>query len=222
MTCPVVHSAPPVEGSHPGDVLAWAAQRFEGRLTCAISLGVEDVALISLAAERGLKLDFFSLDTGVLFPETYELWKKIEARYGLTIRAVKPVEVIDRLWETQPDRCCQLRKVEPLKRHLAGYEAWVTGIRRQQSKDRANAQLVEPDPKFGLTKVNPLVAWTEKDVWKYVFANNVPYNPLHDKGYPSIGCMPCTSAVKAGEDPRAGRWRGTEKTECGLHSKEDA
>ena len=217
----VVYSAPPVEGSHPADTLAWAASRFP-KLTVAISLGVEDCALISLAAERGLKLDYFSLDTGVLFPEAVALWKTVEARYGVTIRPVRPIEVIDRLWETQPDRCCQLRKVEPLKRHLMGYEAWVTGIRRDQSKDRANAQVVEQDAKFGLVKVNPLVAWTNKDVWRYVHAHDVPYNPLHDAGYPSIGCAPCTSRVAAGEDPRAGRWRGLEKTECGLHSKESA
>jgi phosphoadenylyl-sulfate reductase (thioredoxin) len=220
MTCTVVHPAPPAEGSHPGDVLAWAAQRYAGRLTCAISLGVEDCALISLAAERGLTLNYFSLDTGVLFPETYALWKDVETKYGVKIHALKPVEVIDRLWEREPDRCCQLRKVEPLKRHLAGFEAWVTGIRREQSKDRANAQLVEADLKFGLTKVNPLVAWTQKDVWRYVNDHGVPYNPLHDRGYPSIGCAPCTSSVAPGEDARAGRWRGQTKTECGLHSKE--
>jgi phosphoadenylyl-sulfate reductase (thioredoxin) len=222
MTGTVVHSAPPPEGTDAGEVLAWAVERFGSRLTCAVSLGVEDCVLISLAAHRGLKLHFFSLDTGVLFPETYALWKQVEQRYGIALEAVKPVEVVDRLWEREPDRCCQLRKVEPLKRHLAKYEAWVTGIRREQSKDRANATSVEADTKFGLTKVNPLVAWTSKDVWKYVHAHDVPYNPLHDRGYPSIGCMPCTSAVAPGEDPRAGRWRGTEKTECGLHSKEGA
>jgi len=222
MTGTVVYPAPPAEGSDAGDVLAWAVQRFGARLTCAVSLGVEDVALISLAAERGLKLDFFTLDTGVLFPETYTLWKQLEEKYGVHIRAVKPIEVVDRLWEREPDRCCYLRKVAPLKKHLSGYEAWVTGIRREQSKDRANAQLVEADPKFALTKVNPLVAWTNKDVWKYVHAHEVPYNPLHDRGYPSIGCAPCTSPVAQGEDPRAGRWRGLQKTECGLHSKESA
>jgi phosphoadenosine phosphosulfate reductase len=222
MTCTVVYPAPPIEGADPGDVLAWAAARFEGRLTCAVSLGVEDCALISLAAGRGLKLDFFTLDTGVLFPETYTLWKQLEATYGVSIRAVKPVEVIDRLWEREPDRCCHLRKVEPLKRELSNFEAWVTGIRREQSKDRANAQVLEQDAKFGLIKVNPLVSWTTKDVWKYVTTHDVPYNPMHDRGFPSIGCRPCTSAVKAGEDPRAGRWRGSEKTECGLHTKDES
>ncbi len=221
MTCTVVYEAPTSDAAPPGEVLAWAAERYKGRITVATSFGVEDCALMALAHERGVKLDYFTLDTGVLFDETYALWKKLEGRYGVTVRGVKPVEVIDRLWETEPDRCCQLRKVIPLKRELSKFEAWVTGIRREQSKDRANAQVLEQDAKFGLIKVNPLVCWTTKDVWKYVTTHDVPYNPLHDRGFPSIGCRPCTSAVKAGEDPRAGRWRGSEKTECGLHTKEE-
>jgi len=222
MTCTVVHEAPTSVDAPPGEVLAWAAARYKGRITVATSFGIEDCLLMALAHERGAKLDYFTLDTGVLFDETYSLWKKLEERYGVTVRGVKPVEVIDRLWETEPDRCCRLRKVLPLKRELGSFEAWVTGIRREQSKDRANAQVLEQDEKFGLIKVNPLVAWTTKDVWKYVSTHDVPYNPLHDRGFPSIGCRPCTSAVKAGEDPRAGRWRGSEKTECGLHTKEES
>lgn len=219
-----------LEGSHPADVLAWAAERFAGRITLATSFGVEDCALIAMAAERGVKLRYFSLDTAVLFPETYELWRKIEARYGVQVEAVKPAQTIaeqaaahgDALWSREPSRCCNLRKVEPLAQHLRGYDAWITAIRREQSKDRANAAVVETDARFGLTKVNPLVAWTSKDVWKYVHQHDVPYNPLHDRGYPSIGCTHCTSPVKPGEDPRAGRWRGSEKTECGLHVDQPA
>jgi phosphoadenosine phosphosulfate reductase len=230
MTCPVVSDAPQLEGKHPADILAWAAERYGDRLTVACSLGVEDCALVDMAAQRGLKLDWFTLDTGLLFPQTYALWKKVEERYGITLRAVKPGQTVDeqagehgpRLWERQPDRCCALRKLAPLKAELARFDAWVTAIRREQSKDRANAQVVEQDLKFGLVKVNPLVAWSHKDVWRYVAAHGVPYNPLHDQGYPSIGCQPCTSAVKPGEDPRAGRWRGTEKVECGLHTKDEA
>lgn len=216
---------PDLEGSHPADVLAWAAEQYAGRITLATSFGVEDCVLIAMAAERGLKLQYFTLDTGVLFPETYELWRKVEARYGVKVHGVLPALSLeqqaaahgDALWAREPSRCCNLRKVEPLKKHLSGYAAWITAIRREQSKDRANAAVVEQDARFGLVKVNPLVAWTNKDVWKWVHAHDVPYNPLHDRGYPSIGCTHCTSPVKPGEDPRAGRWRGTEKTECGLH-----
>jgi phosphoadenylyl-sulfate reductase (thioredoxin) len=211
-------------------VLAWAARRFDGRLALATSFGVEDCVLISMAAQGGLRLACFTLDTGVLFPETYELWRRVEARYGVKVEAVRPALSIagqaaahgDALWAREPNRCCNLRKVEPLKRHLAGYAAWVTAIRRDQSKDRASAAVVEHDARFGLTKVNPLVAWTNKEVWRWVHEHDVPYNPLHDRGYPSIGCTHCTSPVKPGEDPRAGRWRGTEKTECGLHADQPA
>lgn len=219
-----------LEGAHPGDVLAWAAQQYAGRITLATSFGVEDCVLISMAAERKLQLEYFTLDTQVLFPETYDLWKRIEQRYGVKVRQVLPQQTLaeqaathgDALWAREPSRCCNLRKVEPLTRHLKGYRAWVTAIRREQSKDRAHAKEVEHDARFGLLKVNPLVAWSDKDVWRYVNDFDVPYNPLHDRGYPSIGCLHCTSAVKAGEDPRSGRWRGTEKTECGLHVDQPA
>ena len=116
-----------------------------------------------------------------------------------------------------PDRCCELRKVQPLRAELAGWDAWVTAIRRDQTPDRAGARVVEHDRRFGLIKVNPLVAWTHRDVWRHLAAHDVPYNPLHDRGYPSIGCRPCTGPVADGEDPRAGRWRGRGKNECGLH-----
>jgi thioredoxin-dependent adenylylsulfate APS reductase len=221
----VLPEAAQLVGAHPAEVLAWAAQRYAGRITLATSFGVEDCVLISMAAERKLKLDYFTLDTQVLFPETYALWKRIEARYGVKVRGVLPKQTLaeqaaaegEALWAREPNRCCNLRKVEPLKEHLAGYAAWVTAIRREQSKDRANAAELERDARFGLMKVNPLVAWTNRDVWRYVHDAEVPYNPLHDRGYPSIGCIHCTSPVKPGEDPRSGRWRGTEKTECGLH-----
>jgi phosphoadenosine phosphosulfate reductase len=121
------------------------------------------------------------------------------------------------LWGRDPDRCCELRKMEPLRATLAGYDAWVTAIRRDQTPERANAPVVGWDGRFGLVKINPLVRWTSDDVRTYVREQNVPYNPLHDQNYPSIGCVPCTSPVMPGEDPRSGRWRGKEKTECGLH-----
>jgi phosphoadenosine phosphosulfate reductase len=207
------------------DVLAWAAQRFAPRLTMATGFGAEGCVLIDLVARYRLPIDVFTLDTGLLFPETYELWTTLEARYGVTIRAVRPAQTVeeqaaahgDLLWRREPSRCCDLRKVSPLTEQLSGFDAWVTAIRRDQTFARAEARAVEWDARFGLVKVNPLVRWTKPQVWTYLREHDVPYNPLHDRGYPSIGCTPCTSAVKTGEDDRAGRWRGTEKTECGLH-----
>ena len=168
-----------------------------------------------------------TIDTGLLFPETYALWRRLEERYGLTIRAVRPELSLaaqgalhgDSLWERTPDKCCEIRKVAPLRRALAGFDAWITSIRRDQTNDRSAARVVERDLRFGLTKVNPLAGWTSEDVQRYVRVHQVPVNPLHARGYPSIGCMPCTTPVASGEAPRAGRWRGSEKTECGLHAR---
>ncbi|MEJ7599315.1 MAG: phosphoadenylyl-sulfate reductase [Kofleriaceae bacterium] len=174
-----------------------------------------------------MPIDVFTLDTGLLFPETYTLWRQLEARYGITIRGVTPAQDIGQqaaahgpaLWDREPDRCCELRKIEPLRRVLAGFDGWITAIRRDQTPERATAQPIEHDQKFGLLKVNPLVAWTHDDVWAHIYANDVPFNPLHEQNYPSIGCVPCTSAIIPGEDLRAGRWRGAGKRECGLHLK---
>jgi phosphoadenylyl-sulfate reductase (thioredoxin) len=213
-----------LEGATAEEILVWAAQQLP-RLTFATGFGAEGCVLIDLIARLALPIDLFTLDTGVLFPETYELWKRLEARYGVTIRAVTPAETIEAqaltrgpaLWSREPDTCCDLRKVRPLRAELAKFDGWITAIRRDQTAERASAQIVEQDAKFGLVKVNPLVAWTHDDVWGHLYAHDVPFNPLHERGYPSIGCQPCTSPVAAGEDPRAGRWRGAGKTECGLH-----
>jgi len=213
-----------LEGWAPPDVMSWAVEKFP-RMTFATGFGVEGCCLIDMMGRHKIPIDIFTLDTGLLFPETYELWKKLEEKYGVTIRAVKPeLDVAqqaathgDKLWESAPDRCCEMRKVLPLREALKPFEAWITAIRRDQTLDRANASIVERDRKFGLVKVNPLVSWTTRDVWTYVHENDVPYNALHDQNYPSIGCWPCTTAVAPGEDARAGRWRGREKTECGLH-----
>ncbi len=216
-----------LEGASAPEILLWASQ-YIPRLTFATGFGAEGCVIIDLIARAGLPIDLFTLDTGVLFPETYDLWKRLEARYGLTIRAVEPQQTIEAqaltlgptLWTRDPDRCCELRKVRPLRAALAGFDGWITAIRREQTPERATAKIVETDPKFGLLKVNPLVAWKHDDVWAHIYAHDVPYNPLHDRGYPSIGCSPCTSAVQLGEDPRAGRWRGAAKNECGLHTEE--
>jgi len=208
-------------------ILRWAADQYAPRLTFAASLGLEDVAVIDMAARAGLPIDIFTLDTGLLFPETDELKRRLEARYGVTIRAVRPEFTVaeqaaregDELWLRQPDRCCDLRKVAPLRATLSKFDAWITAIRRDQTPERANAPTVGWDGRFGLVKISPLVRWTFGEVQAYVAAHAIPYNPLHDQSYPSIGCVPCTSPVKPGEDPRSGRWRGKEKTECGLHLK---
>lgn len=216
-----------LEGRPPGEVLRWAADRFSGKLTFATGFGLEGLVLVDVIAQNQLPVDLFTLDTGLLFAETYALWERLEKHYGLTIRAVRPAQTVaqqaaehgEGLWEREPDRCCALRKVAPLESELARFDAWVTAIRRDQTQDRRAAKAVEWDPKFGLAKVNPLLTWSTKDVWTYVKQHGVPYNPLHDQGYASIGCWPCTTSVLAGEDPRAGRWRGRAKTECGLHTK---
>ncbi len=210
----------------PQEILASVATRYAPRITFATGFGAEGCVLIDMIAREQLPIDLFTLDTGVLFQETYALWRRLEERYRITIRAVRPPFTLEeantvyhRLWERDPDRCCQVRKVLPLRSQLKNFDAWVTAIRRDQTPERAHAQVVEWDPKFVLVKVNPLAAWSHQDVWDYVRANDVPVNPLHQQGYPSIGCEPCTSPVALGEDPRAGRWRGRTKTECGLHGR---
>ncbi len=207
------------------DVLTWIANRYRPEVVLACSFGAEDCALIDMISRHTPNVGVFYLDTQLLFPETLQTRDRLIARYGL-----RPVRVLPRLdpeqqaeaygpalWKRQPDLCCQMRKVEPLQAYLRQQRGWITGIRREQSPTRANAPFVEWDRKFGLAKANPLANWTEKAVWAYVHEHDVPYNPLHDQGFPSIGCWPCTRAVRAGEDPRAGRWAGFTKTECGLH-----
>lgn len=213
------------EGAAPEDILRWTIEEFGDTVALATGFGAEGCALVSMLARINRRARIFYLDTDLLFQETYELKATLEQRYGVYFeRRATSLSLHDqskqygeRLWETQPDLCCRLRKVEPLKETLSNLSAWITAIRRDQSAARAGIGIVERDKKFGIIKVNPLAAWTSRDVWKYIFNNDVPYNPLHDLNYPSIGCAPCTSPVCAGEDPRTGRWRGKEKTECGLH-----
>jgi phosphoadenylyl-sulfate reductase (thioredoxin) len=211
------------EGRSPEEILAALAPRFADRIALACSFGEEDCVLVDMIARHRLPVAVFTLDTGFLFPETQVLWSRLEERYGIRITAA-PAELpaLDRTspmpWEQDPDACCQARKVAPLRAKLASLGAWVTGIRRDQTAERAAATVVEWDARFGLVKVNPLATWTAAQVADYARRHEVPLNPLHERGYPSIGCAPCTSPVKPGEDPRAGRWRGREKTECGLHA----
>jgi phosphoadenylyl-sulfate reductase (thioredoxin) len=227
-----------LEGRSPEEILGAVAPRFGGAIALANSFGPEDCVLFDVIARAKLPVGVFTIDTGFLFPETYALWARLEERYGIRVRAIRGDEPAAAPhpsappaprpwsgsaglppWEVDPDACCELRKVRPLRAELGRLGAWVTGIRRDQTPDRVNAKVVEWDGRFGLVKVNPLAAWTSEDVWAHVRRHGVPTNPLHAQGYHSIGCAPCTSPVKPGEDPRAGRWRGREKTECGLHAR---
>ena len=226
LSAELLEAAAAFDGAPPELVLAWAFERFEDRIAIATGFGVEGMALVDLACRARRRPRVFFVDTDFLFPETYALRRRVEERYGIAIERVAsdlaPGAQAERygpeLWRTDPDRCCAFRKVEPLRRHLAGLDAWVTAIRHDQTPARASARAVEWDARWGLVKINPLVAWTRADVWAHVRAHDVPHNPLHAQGFPSIGCTHCTRAVAAGEDERAGRWAGTTKTECGLHA----
>ena len=210
----------------PQEILKWAVENIDN-ISFACSYGAEDVVIYDMLVKIKPDAKIFYLDTGLLFKETYELIEKMKERYGNgehVIRYATDLTLEEQakkygpeLWKRDPTLCCNLRKVEPLKKALANLDAWITGIRREQSPTRANAGAIEWDKKFGLIKINPLVMWTFDDVWDYIRKNDVPYNPLHDQNYPSIGCWPCTKPVKPGEDFRAGRWTGFKKTECGLH-----
>jgi phosphoadenosine phosphosulfate reductase len=209
----------------PEETLLWAFEQFEERVTVATGFGAEGVALIDMAVKINPSVDVFFLDTGFLFPETYELRRRLEDRYQIEIRAFETdltpeqqeLRFGARLWSTDPDLCCRLRKLEPLKDALRGKDAWITAIRRDQTLERSTAAVVEWDYQWQLTKINPIVRWTKQQVWEYISRNDVPYNPLHDRGYPSLGCTHCTQPVLPGEPERAGRWAGHGKRECGLH-----
>jgi len=210
----------------PEEVLRWAFASFGEDVAMATGFGVEGIALIDIATRINPNIKVFTGDTEFLFPETYDLIDRVEKRYGIKVErlfsAITPdeqeLEEGPELWKRNPDRCCNIRKIEPLKNKLAGLRAWITAIRRDQTSARANSKKIEWDSKFQLIKINPLADWSASTVWNYVRKHNVPYNPLHDQNYPSIGCTHCTRAVKPGEDSRAGRWAGFQKTECGVHA----
>ncbi|MGO8734172.1 MAG: phosphoadenylyl-sulfate reductase [Terriglobia bacterium] len=209
------------------ELVDFGLQRFSPKIAIASSFGAEDVVLIDLAAQIRPDFRVFTLDTDFLFPETYALIDDLERRLHIKVERTRPrltpeeqaQEFGAALWSREPDQCCNIRKVEPLTKKLGDLDAWITGIRRDQAPTRANARKLDWDAKFGLVKINPLADWTWEQVWDYIRSHQVPYNPLHDQSYPSIGCTYCTRPVQAGEDPRAGRWTGFQKTECGLHAK---
>ena len=214
-------------GASPVEVLRWAVDRFHPRLVMATAFGAEGCCLIHMLAEIEPSVRIFNLETGYQFSETLELRERIQRRYGIEVELIRPDLTVPEyeaehggpMYVHRPDQCCHDRKVLPLKLAVERIAplAWISAIRKDQTGDRAQADLVQWDPKFNLTKVNPLLNWTKKDVWNFVVKHDVPYNPLHDRGYPSIGCWPCTRAVADGEDERAGRWAGKVKKECGLH-----
>jgi phosphoadenosine phosphosulfate reductase len=217
-----------VEQWSPEDLLRWAFVTFGGYVEIASGFGPEGIALIDIAAMVQPEFRVFTLDTDFLFPETYDLMQRIEKRYRIRVETLKSAVTPDEqerlhgpaLWGRDPDACCNLRKVEPLRNKLSQLRAWVTSIRREQTPARASVLKVEWDAKFHLVKINPLADWTAGKVWQYIRDHDLPYNPLHDRGYPSIGCTHCTRSVQPGEDARAGRWSGFNKTECGLHTPE--
>lgn len=217
----------------PQELLEWFLEQYGDRIALSSSLGLEDQVLTDMVCRIAGKPKIFTLDTGRLFPETYSLIDRTNMRYGIKIAVYFPKhEAVEELvsecgmncfYESIElrKRCCRVRKLEPLARAFEGLDVWICGLRREQSVTREGMQLVEWDAAHGLVKLNPLIGWHESDVWNYIRKNNVPYNKLHDKGFPSIGCQPCTRAVEDGEDIRAGRWwwESPDHRECGLHKQ---
>ena len=224
---------PGVETMTAQEVVRWALGRFGSKLALSSSFGAEDMVLIDMIMKENPKARVVTLDTGRLHQETYNVMDAAREKYGLTIEVFFPqAEAVQAMvaehglnlfYHSVDERklCCGIRKMEPLRRALAGLEAWMTGLRREQSVTRTAVPRVEWDAGNKLIKVNPLTEWTLDDVWTYIRTNNVPYNALHDQGFPSIGCAPCTRAIEPGEDQRAGRWwwENPESKECGLHVK---
>jgi phosphoadenosine phosphosulfate reductase len=217
-----------LDRAEPEEILQWAIERYGEGLTLACSFGgISGMVLMDMVQRLAPRTEVFYLDTDYLFPETYEMVTTSQTKWPLAHIVGYKTDVTPEeqarihgpnLWERDPDLCCDIRKIEPNRRALEGKAAWVSGLRRDQSADRGDTPAVQWDAKFGLVKVNPLINWDEKRVWAYIFKYSVPYNPLHDRGYPSIGCTNCTKAVRPGDDPRSGRWAGQDKDECGLHT----
>ncbi|UIO41113.1 phosphoadenylyl-sulfate reductase [Brevibacillus brevis] len=208
------------------DVIKWAYKTFSDDLIYSCSFGAEAMVLLDMISDvkKDAKVTF--LDTNLHFFETYSLIEQVRARYPALRITVKQPDITlaqqadlhgEELWSRQPDMCCHIRKVQPMENVLTGAVAWMSGLRREQSATRANVGFINRDEKFQSLKICPLIHWKSEEVWQYIRAFELPYNPLHDQSYPSIGCAPCTRPVKEGEDSRAGRWAQAGKTECGLH-----
>jgi len=212
-------------------VLAWAWRRFGARAAIGTSFQGAGLVMMHLAKQAGITFPVFTLDTGLLFQETLELKRRLEDFFGFQIESLKPDLTVEQqeeaqgpeLWKREPDLCCTIRKVLPLQDKLGELDCWITGLRRQQSDSRAGIGVIELytlDQSGGrdIVKLNPMAGWPREAVWKYIHDHKIPYNPLHDQGYRSIGCWPCTHKTGSGEDERAGRWTGFNKVECGIHT----
>lgn len=222
-----------LEGKTAQEIISFFIDKMDDKITFGSSMGAEDQVITQMLSQNGKPFNIFTLDTARLFPEIYELIDLTNKRYSIQIKPFFPdfreVEEmvsehgVNLFFDSIDNRhlCCQIRKLNPLKRALVGREAWFTGLRRAQSVTRVDMQIVEWDDNSGMLKINPLIEWTEEDVWDYIEAHKIPYNPLHKKGYPSIGCQPCTREIMDGEDVRAGRWwwENPDTRECGLHQK---
>lgn len=220
-----------LESASPEEIISWAHDRFAPYLTMATAFGPEGCVILSMLAKVAPETYVFNLDTGYQFQQTLDLRDRIAEKYGIEVDMLQPELSVPEyealhggpLYKTNPNQCCFDRKIKVLRQAAQGKHAWMSGIRRDQSADRAQAAIIGWDKKFNLVKVSPLANFTKKDVWNRILAEDVPYNPLHDQGYPSVGCWPCTRAVTEGEtDERAGRWSGTGKTECGLHTIQES
>lgn len=213
------------EVAEPEEILQWAVDTFGDGLAVGTAFGASGMVLMDLAIRARPDVEIFYIDTGLFFDETYDLIRRVEDHYGRALTRYAPeldvqeqAEVYgDELWKRRPDDCCMMRKVLPMRRALAGRTGWVTAVRRDQASTRDQTPILSLNRKFNTVKIAPLVNWTESQIWTYILDQGLPYNPLHDVGYPSIGCRPCTRSVNPGDDLRAGRWAGTGKTECGLH-----
>jgi phosphoadenosine phosphosulfate reductase len=215
-----------LEGQSALEVIRWAYGEYGDDLVYACSFGAEGIVLIDLISQVKPDATIAFLDTQFHFKETYDVIDAVREKYPeLNIKMLKPelspkqqaAQEGERLWETDPDRCCGIRKLQPLENELSQYGAWMSGLRRSQSLTRRNTQFVNEDKRFESIKICPLIHWTWDDIWAYIEDNSLPYNELHEQNYPSIGCVQCTAKVLEGDDLRSGRWTGSGKTECGLH-----
>ena len=216
---------PDVESMTAEECLLWAYDRFGDKLCLTCSWQKQSSVLVHMVGELGIDVPVIELDTGLFFAETYATRERLVERYALELIRPEVITIAEQhrregpnLWESNPDRCCHVRKVEPLERALKDYDAWISGIRREQSLTRKDAQRVEFSERYDVWKIQPLVDWDAKRVDAYIHVNEIPYNPLHDAGYPSIGCIPCTRPVSRDQDERAGRWADSDKIECGIHT----
>ena len=213
------------EGAYPHQVLRWAAETFGQKLAVVTSFGPTGIVTLHMLSQIAPETPVLTLDTGLLFDETYELIEQVENRLRIRVTHVRPERTVDEqaalygdaLWKRDPDKCCFMRKTVPLGRVLDGYAAWIAGLRRDQSPQRALTPIIARDSRYGLLKINPLADWTEDMVWTYIHVHELPYNKLHNQGYRSIGCRTCTQASAGEGDSREGRWSWSSKTECGIH-----